>query len=202
MVWYKNSVLAWALPSHFEPVCQSRSLGRRPVRPHSGCHLSRGSVESYTPNGHWIFLCTTDDCIVVAWMDRAWSLLQTRAHTDVQGCRMLLAACRGGSTVSEAGRANIPLEEGDSVSITLKQYQLSSLVLPAMRTYTHLLKMEVQTFHQNIIANHEKLFYNYASILQVSFSLNACLWCRWVGLWVGGSKQPLPLWFGLFEVKV
>lgn len=23
-----------------------------------------------------------------------------------------------------------------------------------------------------------------------------------MGLWVGGSKQPLPLWFGLFEVKV
>lgn len=42
---------------------------------------------------------------------------------------MLLAAHQGRSVVSEAGRANIPLEEGDSVSNTMKQNQLSSLVL-------------------------------------------------------------------------
>lgn len=52
-----------------------------------------------------------------------------QAHTDGRDCKMLLAAHQGGPVVSEAGRANIPLEEGDSVSNTMKQNQLSSLVL-------------------------------------------------------------------------
>ncbi len=42
---------------------------------------------------------------------------------------MLPGVHQGGPVVSVAGRANIPLEEGDLVSNTLKQYQLSSLVL-------------------------------------------------------------------------
>lgn len=37
---------------------------------------------------------------------------------------MFPAACQEGPMVSEAGRANIPLEEADSVSNTLKQCQL------------------------------------------------------------------------------
>lgn len=51
-------------------------------------------------------------------MDKVWSFLQRQAHTDVQVCKMLLAARQGGLAVSEAGRANILLEEGESVSNT------------------------------------------------------------------------------------
>lgn len=41
---------------------------------------------------------------------------------------------------------------------------------------------------------------NNAIYTYASFSLNVCV--LWVGLRVGHSKQPLPLWFGLFDVRV
>lgn len=126
------------------------------------------------------------------------------AHTDGRGCRMLPAACQRGPMVSEAGQANIPLEEGDSMSNTLTQYQLSSLVLWLFFTsYEHLHPFikdrssnSLPKYYHKIMKNNA--FYTYESISPLSFSLNTC---GWVGLWVEGSKQPLPLCFGLFEVK-
>lgn len=99
------------LPSRVWCVWQSRPLGRRPVRHHSGCHLPRGSAESCTQGGHWTFPCTRDDCTAAAWKDKVWSLLRRPAHTDGWGCRMNRGGYQEELKVCEAGRANNPLKQ-------------------------------------------------------------------------------------------
>lgn len=74
--------------------------------------------------------------MVAALRDRAWSLLQRRAHTDGSGRRMIQAAGQEDQAVFEAGQADIPLRDRDPISISPKGFMAAFISYESLHQFT------------------------------------------------------------------